>query len=99
VKELAKVTKADVLRVADVARLNLSDDEAEMYSTQLSAILSFTEKINEINTDDVKPTTNGNELTNVLRDDVAVEWPHREAVLENAPEHEDNQFKVPTIIE
>lgn len=96
---MANVTKEDVLRIADVARLHITEEEAEMYSSQLTEILTFTEKINELNTDDVKPTTNGNDVKNVLRDDEPVTWPHREEVLKNAPDHEDGQFKVPTIID
>lgn len=70
-----------------------------MYSDQLTEILTFTEKINEINTDGVKPTTNGNDLTNVLRKDVPVTWDKREEALANAPEEEDGQFKVPAIMD
>jgi len=96
---MAKITKEDVLRTADLARLAITDEEAQMYSTQLTKILSFTEKINEINTDGVTPTTNGITLTNVLRDDEPKRWDKQEAVLNNAPEHEDSQFKVPAIMD
>lgn len=96
---MATINKEDVLRTADLARLALTDEEAEMYSEQLTEIITFTEKINEINTDDVKPTTNGNDITNVLRKDEPVIWNKREEVLANAPEHEDGQFKVPAIMD
>lgn len=96
---MATISKEDLLRTADLARLILTDEESEMYSTQLSEILTFTEKLNEINTDDVKPTTNGNQLTNVLRKDEPVQWNKREEALNNAPEHEDGQFKVPAIMD
>src|SRR5690625_5621788 len=59
--------------------------------------ISFTEKINEINTDGVAPTTHGIQLTNVLRDDMPQKWDKREEALSNAPEQEDGQFKVPAI--
>lgn len=96
---MADISKEDILRTADLARLALTEEEAEMYSRQLSKIFSFTEKINEINTDGVKPTTNGNQNINVLRKDEPVQWGMREAALNNAPEHEDNQFKVPAIMD
>jgi len=99
VKEMAEITKEDIQRTADQARLVLSDEEAENYAVQLSEILSFTEKINEINTDGVEPTTNGNQNKNVLREDEPKKWNKREEALNNAPDQEDGQFKVPAIMD
>lgn len=96
---MAEITKEDMLRTADLARLAISEDEAQKYSVELSKILTFTEKINEINTDGVAPTTHGIQLTNVLRDDVPRKWDKREEALSNAPEQEDGQFKVPAIMD
>lgn len=96
---MANITKEDVLRTADLARLALTEEEAVMYSEQLTEILTFAEKINEINTDGVKPTTNGNTNTNVLRKDEPVTWDKRGEALANAPEVEDGQFKVPAIMD
>lgn len=96
---MAEITKQDILRTADQARLVLTDEEAQNYAVQLSEILTFTEKINEINMDDVKPTTNGNTIINVLRNDEPKQWDEKGAALENAPEHEDNHFKVPAIMD
>lgn len=98
-KEVANISKEDVLRYADVARLAISDAEAEKYSRDLSAVLTFAEKIQEINTDDVKPTTNGNDAKGVLRDDTPEVWGEREKIFDNAPDHEDGQFKVPAILD
>jgi len=96
---MAQFTKEDMLRTADLARLTISDEEAANYSTQLSEILTFAEKINEINTTDVKPTTNGNSLTSILRKDEPKKWDQRDEALNNAPDHEDGQFKVPSIMD
>lgn len=96
---MAEITKEDILRTADQARLVLSDEEAQHYAVQLSEILSFTEKINEINTDGVEPTTNGNQNKNVLREDEPKRWNKREEALNNAPDQEDGQFKVPAIMD
>lgn len=96
---MANITKDDVLRYADVARLAITDTEAEKYSKDLTEILTFTEKIFEINTDDVKPTTNGNDVKNVIRDDKPVVWEERENIFKNAPDHENGQFKVPAILD
>lgn len=96
---MANISKEDVLKTADLARVAITEEEAELYSEQLTEILTFTEKIQDINTEGVKPTTNGNAVTNVLRDDKPVTWDKRDAALENAPEVEDGQFKVPAIME
>lgn len=96
---MAKVTKEDVLRTADLARVALTDEEATMYSEQLTEVLTFADKIKEINTEGVIPTTNGNAVTNVLRNDEAKQWDDRDKALENAPELEDKQFKVPAIMD
>lgn len=99
VNSMTTITKEQVLRTADLARLDLSEDEAQFYSKQISSILSFTEKINELNTDDVERTTHGVILQNVLRQDEPKEWITREEALKNAPDQEDGQFKVPAILE
>ena len=96
---MAQFTKEDMLRTADLARLTISDEEAANYSIQLSEILTFAEKINEINTTDVKPTTNGNSLTSILRKDEPKKWDKRDEALNNAPDHEDGQFKFPSIMD
>lgn len=96
---MADITKEDILTTAGLARLTLTEEEAVMYSKQISSILTFTEKINEINTDDVEPTTNGNKIANVLRMDEPKQYITREEALNNAANHENGQFKVPQIIE
>lgn len=96
---MAEITKKDVLRTADLARVAITDEEADMYSEQLTEILTFTEKIKEINTEGVVPTTNGNAITNILRADEPKEWSERDKALENAPEIEDRQFKVPAVMD
>jgi len=96
---MGKITKEDIAKTADLARLAVTDAEAEQYSEDLTKILNFVEKINEINTDDVEPTTHGIVGKNVLRADVPEKTITREDALENAPDHEDNQFKVLPIIE
>lgn len=96
---MADISKADILRTADLARLAISEEEAEKFSEEISSILTFTEKINEINTDGVEPTTNGNKIVNVLRKDEPKQYITREDALNNAAEHENGQFKVPQIME
>ena len=96
---MAEITKEAVLKTADLARLAISEEEAEMYSEQLSSFLTFTEKLNEIDTTDVEPTTRGIDLKNVLRQDEPKQIITKEEALKNAPEVEDGQFKVPAIMD
>ena len=93
------ITIKDVEHVANLARLDLSDAEKEQFAGQLSAILKYAEKLNELNTDGIEPTSHVLPLANVMRDDaVKPSWPIEKA-LRNAPEQEDDQFKVPAVLE
>jgi aspartyl-tRNA(Asn)/glutamyl-tRNA(Gln) amidotransferase subunit C len=90
------IDREQVLHVAHLARLRLSDDEVERMSRELSTILDHIEKIGELELDDVKPTSHVIELENVLREDEPrPSWP-RERVLEGAPDVADGGFRVPS---
>lgn len=89
----------DVEYVAKLARLNLSEEERETFTGQLNAILQYADKLNELNTDDIEPTTHVLHLSNVMREDVVKESLPQEKVFRNAPEEEDGQFKVPAVLE
>lgn len=88
-----------MIHTADQARLDLSEEELENYAKDVNSILAFTEKIKEINTDGVEPTTIGNLNKNVMREDTPVKWDKQEAALEHAPDHDGAHFKVPAIMD
>ncbi len=90
---------SDVEHVARLARLDLSEEEKEMFTAQLSAILKYAEKLNELDTDNVEPTTHVLHVSNVMREDEVKESLPIEKVLRNAPDDEDGQFKVPAVLE
>jgi len=93
------ITVKDVEHVAKLARLQLSEDEKERFTGQLNAILKYADKLNELDTEGVPPTSHVLKLTNVMREDVTrPSWPI-EKVMQNAPEEEDGQFRVPAVIE
>lgn len=93
------ITIKEVEHVANLARLELSDVEKEQFAGQLNAILKYAEKLNQLNTDGIEPTSHVLPLANVMREDVVKpSWPI-EKVLLNAPEEEDGQFKVPAVLE
>jgi len=89
----------DVEHVAKLARLDLSEQEKEMFTAQLSAILKYAEKLKELDTEEVEPTTHVLHLSNVMREDEVHESLPIEKVLRNAPDDEDGQFKVPAVLE
>jgi len=93
------ISLQDVEHVAKLARLELSQEEKEKFTEQLNAILKYMDKLNELDTDHVEPTSHVLPLVNVMREDAPrPSWPI-EQVMKNAPDEEDGQFKVPAVIE
>lgn len=93
------ISKEQVEHVANLARLKLTDEERDQFTIQLNQILQFAEKLNELDTDEVEPTSHVLQMSNVLRDDeVKPSLPH-EKVIENAPRQQDGMFLVPSVFE
>ncbi|QJC51213.1 Asp-tRNA(Asn)/Glu-tRNA(Gln) amidotransferase subunit GatC [Paenibacillus albicereus] len=88
-----------VEHVANLARLELSEAEKEQFAGQLSAILKYAEKLDELDTDGIEPTSHVLPVTNVMREDEVRESVSNETALRNAPDDEDGQFKVPAVLE
>ena len=93
------ISKQDVEHVAKLARLSLSEDEKQLFTRQLSDILTYIGKLNELDTENVEPTSHVLDLHTVLREDAVRESLNPEEVLSNAPDREGSFFKVPKIIE
>ncbi|RKD16092.1 asparaginyl/glutamyl-tRNA amidotransferase subunit C [Pelobium manganitolerans] len=94
-----KVDKETVDKIAHLARLELTEAEEERSIEELSEILSFMEKLNELDTSGVKPLIYMNEAVNVLRPDVIVQELTREEALKNAPLKNEEYFKVSKVIQ
>ncbi|HVY77132.1 MAG TPA: Asp-tRNA(Asn)/Glu-tRNA(Gln) amidotransferase subunit GatC [Solirubrobacterales bacterium] len=90
------IEREQVLHVAKLARLGLSEEEVETMAGELSGILEHVDRIAELDLDDVPPTTHVVELENVLRPDVPHESLPREVALAPAPDPEDGAFRVPS---
>ena len=90
------IDREQVLHVARLARLRLSDEEVERMSGELSAILDHVEKIGELDLDGVEPTAHVVPLENVLREDEPRPSLPRERALEQAPDAGDGGFRVPS---
>ncbi|QGH33281.1 Asp-tRNA(Asn)/Glu-tRNA(Gln) amidotransferase subunit GatC [Gracilibacillus salitolerans] len=96
---MAEISKEQVKHVANLARLALKDEEVETFTQQLGDIINYAELLNELDTDNVKPTTHVLDLKNVMRKDEPKEWIKKEDALKNAPDQKDGQFRVPSILE
>ncbi len=90
------IEREQVLHVAKLSRLRLSDDEIETMAGELSAILEHVERISALDLDGVEPTTHVVELENVLRADEPRASLPREKALEPAPDPADGSFRVPS---
>ncbi|HUW22959.1 MAG TPA: Asp-tRNA(Asn)/Glu-tRNA(Gln) amidotransferase subunit GatC [bacterium] len=93
------ITKKEVEYVARLARLKLTEDEKEKYTKQLADILKYINKLNELDTEKVEPTSHVLRLSNVFREDKVRPSLKQEEILANAPEVESSHFKVKKIIE
>ena len=93
------VTVDDVRRVANLARLEFSSDEEEKLVLERNRILQNMEKLNELDTDGVEPTSHVMPMVNAFRSDVAEEFPHIGELLEQAPEMKERYYKVPRILD
>jgi aspartyl-tRNA(Asn)/glutamyl-tRNA(Gln) amidotransferase subunit C len=89
------ISREQVLHVAELARLALSEDEVERLGEQLNAILEAVSKVSELDLADVEPTSHPLDLVNVWREDEPRPSLPLESALDNAPEVEDGHFRVP----
>ena len=94
-----KIDQAQVRKVAKLSRLELNEAEVEEFTGQLSAILDYVEKMNELDTTDVQPLAHCLPISNVFREDLARESLGTEKTLTNAPQRDGEFFKVPKILD
>ncbi|SMO77560.1 Asp-tRNA(Asn)/Glu-tRNA(Gln) amidotransferase subunit GatC [Melghirimyces algeriensis] len=93
------ISKEQVRHVAKLARLSLTDEEVQMYTGQMNDILTFAEKLNELDTENVEPTSHVLDMANVLREDQNRPSLDRDQTLRNAPDKQDGMFRVPAVFE
>lgn len=96
---MSRISKEQVLHVAHLARLDINDEEADKFTSQLDDIISMAEKLDELNTENIQPTSHVFAQKNIMREDKAAEGLPLEDVMKNVPDQKDGQIKVPTIIE
>jgi aspartyl-tRNA(Asn)/glutamyl-tRNA(Gln) amidotransferase subunit C len=94
-----KLSQEQVLHIARLAKLGLTEDEVEKMSEQLSNILENFEILNKVDTNGVPPTAQPNALNNVLKDDIVKPSMSQDDVLANAPQRDGDYFKVKIVLE
>jgi aspartyl-tRNA(Asn)/glutamyl-tRNA(Gln) amidotransferase subunit C len=93
------ITRKEIEHIALLARLSLSEEEKDLFRPQLNGILGYMEKLNELDTKDIEPTSHVLSLNNVMREDTPAPSLPREEALMNAPSSTDKFYRVPKIIE
>jgi aspartyl-tRNA(Asn)/glutamyl-tRNA(Gln) amidotransferase subunit C len=94
-----KIDRDMVEHIANLAKLELTDDEIELYAEQLSAILEYAERLQTLDTDAIPPTASVLPVRNVLRPDAVRPSLTRDEVLANAADSADGQFRVEAVLE
>lgn len=92
------IDREEVKKVANLARLNITESEEIAFTTQLNSILEYFDQLSELDTTDVKPTTRAIETSNITRTDTLTPFPAKEDLLKAAPEQQGEFFRVPKII-
>ena len=95
---MTKISSDDVRKVATLARLDLPDNEIALYAKQLEKIIGYIEHLDQVDTDQISPTTRAVEVVNISRKDVVNKTEIRDDLLNLAPSREGDFFKVPKIL-
>ncbi len=92
------LTKEEVIKIADLARISLTDQEVEKFQKELSAVLDYVEELKQVNVDGLEEVSQVTGLVNVQREDKVVDSIDKEEILKNAPEIKDGYYKVKAIL-
>ena len=93
------LSREEVLHIAELAKLKLTEEEIQLYQEQLGRILEYFKKLEELDTTDVEPMAHVLDVSNVLRPDEPQPSVSQEEALANAPKQRDGYFEVPQVIE
>ncbi len=96
---MAKLSREDVLKLARLSRLRLTDEEIEQFGAEISEILTYVEQLSAVDTSGLEPTSQVTGLTNVMREDEPIDYGiSQKDLLKNAPNQEGNQLKVKRVL-
>ena len=93
-----KVSREEILHIANLADLELEENESDTYLQNLQEILNFANVVNNAPTEGLDITVGANEAKNVFRKDEIKVFEDNQSLLQNAPEQEQNMFKIPKVI-
>ncbi len=97
---MSKLTRDDVLKLARLSRLQLTDEEIDQFGAEISALLEYVTQLHEVNLEGIEPTYQVTGLKNVMRPDEVMDYgPDQQALLQNAPATEKGHFKVKRMVE
>ena len=93
-----KVSREEILHIADLAHLNLEEDKVDQYLLNLQEILNFANIVNKENVEGVEVTVGANEAKNKFRKDEIKDFDNIEGLIANAPDKDQNMFKIPKVL-
>lgn len=93
-----EIKKEEILHIAKLASLKIKEEEIEEYRKNLTDILNFANTINSVDTNQLEETNGASANVNFLREDEVKNFENKESLMENAPEKEENMFKIPKVI-
>ena len=94
-----KISEKEIKKIAELARLGLTKAEVGKFSKELSTILDYVEKLNQVKTEGVEPTSHVTGLENVLREDVVDQADCQKEIVDNAPDKKDGSIRVKSVFE
>ena len=94
-----EITESLMIYLEELSRLNLTEDEKQRTQKDLNSILKYMDKLNELDTSDVEPSSHAIPMVNVFREDIVTNKDDRERILTNAPDRSNGAFRVPRILE
>lgn len=96
---MADLTREDILKLAKLSKLELTDGQVEKFRVEIEAIVDYVEQLQSADVSDLEPTNQVSGLTNVMRKDEVIEYASRAELLKNLPASEGGQIKVNRMIE
>ena len=93
-----EISREEILHIAKLASLKIKEEEIEEYRKNLADILNFAKTIDSVNTDGLTETNGATANINVLREDEIKDFEDKEGLMQNAPEQENNMFKIPKVL-
>ena len=94
-----KIERNDILHVANLARLNLSEDEIERLTHEMGDIIAYVDKLDELDTSSTQASEHICDFNNIFREDEVKDSYDRDELLKNAPTHDEEYILVPNVVE